>query len=157
MSPQNLAPGFITMDEAVALIKSDNRKDPVIDMDYIVSRTKWIETGQNFRIPKIARLATPYRDRRGHIVEFEKKGSVYVAISTNFEKELLKKTIFDKFRELTGKEYKERITRGMSTVADDAEGVNAVKPRARKSSAKEGDSIANGGAIIDTNGDGLAV
>lgn len=157
MSPQNLPQGFVTIDEAVELIKSDNRKDPVVDMDYIVSRIKWVETGHNFRVPKIRRLEKPYRDRRGHIVEFENTGNVYVFISTNFEKELLKKTILDKFRELTGKEYRDKITRGVSTVADDAEGVNAVKPRANKSNTKEGTSITNGGAIIDTNGENLAV
>ena len=155
MSPQNLAPGFISIDDAVALIKSDTRSNPVVDMDWMVLRTKWIQTGQNFRIPKIRRLEKPYRNRQGRLVEFEHVGDANVTIFTKFEKELLKKTILDKFRELTGHEYAAKNVRGISTVADDAEGVNAVKPRPNKPNAKEGDSIANGGAVIDSNGEGI--
>ena len=35
MQPTNLSPGFSTIDEAVRLIQSDTRKNPVVDMDYI--------------------------------------------------------------------------------------------------------------------------
>ncbi len=56
MSPTNLAPGFISIDDAVALIKSDTRSNAVVDMDYIVSRINWIEVNHNFRLPKIRRL-----------------------------------------------------------------------------------------------------
>ena len=93
MSPQNLAPGFISIDDAVALIKSDTRSNPVVDMDWMVLRTKWIQTGQNFRIPKIRRLEKPYRNRQGRLVEFEHVGDANVTIFTNFEKELLKKKL----------------------------------------------------------------
>lgn len=158
MSPNNLAPGFISVDDAVALIKSDTRANPVIDMDYIVSRLDWIDTNHNFRIPKVRRLKPEevYRSKRGKIIDYENTGSVYVSVNTSFDKELLKKTIRDKYRELVGKEYQAKITRGVSTVADDAEGRNAVRPRANKSIAKEGDSI-GGQGITTTNGAGLEV
>lgn len=158
MSPTNLAPGFISVDDAVALIKSDTRSNPVVDMDYIVSRINWIEVNHNFRIPKIRRLKADeiYRTKRGKIVEYETIGEANVSIMTNFDKELLKKTIRDKYRELVGHEYKEKITRGISTVADDAEGRQAVQPRANKPIAKEGDSIGDHG-ITTTNGAGLEV
>ena len=82
---------------------------------------------------------------------------MYVQINTAYENELLKKTIMDKYEELVGHEYRELATRGMSTVADDAEGRNAVAPRARKTTmAKEGDSIGSG-EIITTNGEGMTV
>ena len=144
----NLAPGFISVDDAVALIKSDTRSNPVVDMDYIVSRINWIEVNHNFRIPKIRRLKADeiYRTKRGKIVEYETIGEANVSIMTNF----------DKYRELLGHEYKEKITRGISTVADDAEGRQAVQPRANKPIAKEGDSIGDHG-ITTTNGAGLEV
>ena len=158
MSPTNLAPGFISIDDAVALIKSDTRSNPVVDMDYIVSRINWIEVNHNFRIPKIRRLKPEdvYRTKRGKIVEYQHIGDANVAILTSFDKELLKKTIRDKYRELVGHEYEEKITRGVSTVADDAEGKQAVQPRANKPIAKEGDSI-GGHGITTTNGAGLEV
>lgn len=154
----NLAPGFISVDDAVKLIKSDTRENPVVDMDYLVSRIKWVETAHNFRIPKIRRLKQEeiYKTKRGKIVEYERLGDSYIYVANNFEKELVRKTILDKFRELVGHEYKEQTVRAMSTVADDAEGTTAVKPRANKPIAKEGQSIA-GGDIINSNGEGLQV
>lgn len=154
----NLSPGFSTVDEAVALIKSDTKEHPVVDMDYIVNKTIWIETNHNFRIPLVKRLSRDeiYKTRRGKIIEYEHTGDMYVCIATNFEKELLKKTIFDKFRELVGHEYREAGVRATSTVADDAQGRDAVRPRSNKPIAKEG-AIIGGGETINSNGDGLTV
>jgi hypothetical protein len=128
-------------------------------MDYIVSKLSWLETGHNFRIPKISRLPADkvYRSKRGKLIDYETIGEVNVTIGTNFEKELLKKTILDKYRELVGHEYKEAKVRAMSTVADDAQGRSAVQPRANvKPIAREG-AVIGGGEIINSNGDGLSV
>lgn len=159
MSPNsNLSPGFVTVEEACELIKSDTRQNPVVDMDYIVSRKKWIETAHNFRIPKVRRLAPNevYRTKRGKVVEYETTGEVNVYLATNFDKELLIKTINDKYRELMGREYKELTTKAVSTVADDAQGRDAVRPRANKPIAQEGQSI-GGGQVVTTNGENLTV
>lgn len=160
MTPNNeLAPGFITIDQAVELIKSDSRDNPTIDMDYISSHTVWIEVNQNFRIPKVRKLKPEEvrRTKYGKIKDEEHIGDVYVAITTNYERELLKKTIFDKFREMTGKEYKELGVRARSTVADDAQGKAAVQPRVNaKPIAKEG-AIIGEGTTMDTNGQNITV
>lgn len=158
MQEKNLSPGFISVDKACELIKSDTRENPVVDMDYLVSRLKWVETAHNFRIPKIRRLKPEevYRTKRGKVIEYENIGDAYIYIATNFEKELVRKTILDKFRELVGHEYKEQTVRAMSTVADDAQGKAAVQPRTNKPIAKEGQSISSGN-IINSNGEGLSV
>lgn len=154
-----LSPGFITVDAACELIKSDTRENPVVDMDYLVGHIVWIETRHNFRIPKIRRLSRDeiYRTRRGVVVEYENTGDVYVYIENNFDRELLKKTILDKFKELVGHEYKEIGVKARSTVADDAQGKAAVQPRNNtKPIAKEG-AVISGGEVIQSNGDGLSV
>lgn len=158
MTPNNLAPGFITVDEACELIKSDTDANPVVDMDYLAAHDNWIEVGHNFRIPKIRRLAADeiYRTKRGKIVDFEHTGDAYVYLATAFEKELLKKTIYDKFKELTGREFKSAGTKARSTVADDAQGTNAVRPRANKPIAKEG-AVIGDGTTTTTNGQNLTV
>ena len=46
--------------------------------------------------------------------------------------------------------------RAMSTVADDAQGREAVRPRANKPIAKEGTNI-GGGETVTSNGEGLQV
>lgn len=154
-SSSTLAPGFVSVDDAVKLIKTDTRENPVVDMDYLVSRLKWVETSHNFRIPKIRRLKPEEirRTKRGKIIEYENIGDVYICIATNFEKELVRKTILDKFRELVGREYKEQTVRAMSTVADDAQGTAAVRPRSNaKPIAKEG-SVISEGTTTTSNGD----
>lgn len=158
MQNNNLAPGFVSIDDAIELIKSDTRQNPVVDMDYLVNKTVWIEVGHNFRIPKIRRLNSEevYRTKRGKVVEYETVGEVNVAVNTSFEKELLKKTIFDKYRELVGHEYKEAGVRAISTVADDAQGRAAVQPRVNKPIAKEG-SLIGDGSTVTTNGENLEV
>ena len=158
---QQLPPGFITIDQAVELIKSDTRDEPVVDMDYLAAHKIWLDRNgpaHNFRIPKIKKLPEDkiYKTKRGKYVYFEHTGDVYVQINTAFENELLKKTIMDKYKELVGHEYRELATRGVSTVVDDGEGRNAATPRARKPMAKEGDSIGSG-ETITTNGEGVSV
>ena len=154
-----LSPGFMEIDKACELIKSDTRENPIVDMDYLVGHIVWIETSHNFRIPRIRRLKPDevYTTRRGKVIEYENTGDVYVYIATNFEKELLKKTILDKYRELVGHEYKQAGIKARSTVADDAQGTAAVKPRNNtKPIAKEG-SVIGGGEIVNSTGDGLSV
>lgn len=155
MQPNNLSPGFIPVEEACELIKSDTRENPVVDMDYLVGHIVWIEANHNFRIPKIRRLKPEEvrRTKRGKVIEYENIGDVYVYLATNFEKELLKKTILDKFRELVGHEYKEIGVKARSTVADDAQGKAAVQPRVNtKPIAKEGALIGEG-TVATSNGD----
>lgn len=155
MQPNNLSPGFVPVEEAVELIKSDTRENPVVDMDYLVGHIVWIEANHNFRIPKIRRLKPEEvrRTKRGKVIEYDNIGDVYVYLATNFEKELLKKTILDKFRELVGHEYKEIGVKARSTVADDAQGKAAVQPRVNtKPIAKEGALIGEG-TVATSNGD----
>ena len=155
MQPNNLSPGFVPVEEAVELIKSDTRENPVVDMDYLVGHIVWIEANHNFRIPKIRRLKPEEvrRTKRGKVIEYENVGDVYVYLATNFEKELLKKTILDKFREPVGHEYKEIGVKARSTVADDAQGKAAVQPRVNtKPIAKEGALIGEG-TVATSNGD----
>lgn len=158
-STNQLSPGFITIDNACELIKANTRENPAIDMDYLVGHIVWIETSHNFRIPKIKRLSRDeiYRTKRGKVVEYEHTGDLYVYIATNFEKELLRKTILDKYRELVGHDYKEIGVRARSTVADDAQGKAAVQPRVNtKPIAKEGALIGDG-VVVDTNGANLTI
>lgn len=158
MQNNSLPPGHSSVEEAVALIKTDTRQNPVVDMDYIAHKAIWIEPNRNFRIPLVKRLPKDkiYRTRRGKTIEYERTGSMTVKVNTNFDKELLKKTIYDKYRELVGREYQQINVRAMSTVADDAQGKEAVRPRRNKPIAKEGANIGDG-TTMTSNGEGLQV
>lgn len=156
---ENLPAGFISVDDAVALIKKDTRDNPVVDMDYLISHINWIELAHNFRIPRV-RLLPPdqvRRSRNGKMIYEEIIGNEYVYLDTPFNTELLKKTIYDKYREEVGHEYREVLTRGISTVADDKSGNSAVKPRKNTPNTKVGAVIGSGSGTSTTNGQGLNV
>lgn len=158
----NLPKGFITVEDAVELIKKSTRKVPVVDMDYIRDSYNWIETGKNFRIPLIRMLteeeyieASKRPNRTGRVPDTEHTGDANVYVATNYEKELLKKTIDDKYQELTGHEYRKANVRGVSTVADDAQGRSAVRPHKNKPNLEDGGSIIGTHGV--SNGEGLNV
>lgn len=159
MNPNNNIPiGHISVDDAVKLIKQDSRQNPIVDMDYLIQHIVWLDRNgeaKTFRIPKVRRLKPEevYKTRTGKIVDYETTGEANVFINTPFERELLKQTIRDKYREEVGHEYQAKTVRAFSTVADDAQGTNAVRPRANtKPIAKEGASIGDGG-MTTSNGD----
>lgn len=135
-----LPKGFISIEEAVALIKSDTRSDAKVNTKWLVSHIDWIEEAHNFRIPLMKTV-------EGKAVEI---GSRYVAITTSYERELLKKTIRDHYRDMVGREYEEQTTRAISTVSDEEQSGGAVRPRRSKSIAKEGAAIS--AQNITTNG-----
>lgn len=156
-SNNTLPPGFISVEDAVELIKSDTREDPKVDTQYLMDNLRWIDVQRNVRIPRLRKLPADkvYRTPQGKVISFERPGSVNVAVSSAYERELLKETIRNKFKELSGQEYQEQFVRASSTVADDAQGKEAVRPRANKPIAEPGSAI--GGGEVTTNGEGITV
>lgn len=161
LANRNLPKGFITVDEACELIRSDSKTDAKVDTKYLVQHLDWIEVSRNFRIPKV-RTATeediklfmqknPGRRPRATV----EVGSVYVAIETPYQKELLAKTIRDHYRDMVGREYMQRKTRSITTVADEEGSGMRVQPRVNPNSiAKEGDTISSG-RTMTTNSEGM--
>lgn len=163
MDPKSLPNGFITVEEAVALINSDTRDDAKVDTQYLVSHIDWIEEAHNFRIP-LVRLSTKeemeailkrYPGRR--LNGLTSLGSKTVAINTAYEKELLKQTIRNHYKEMAGREYEKPAVRGLSSVADEETGGGQVKPRRSKTIAKEGETIGSGQSRITNSADGAGL
>ena len=163
MNNNPLPNGFISVDEAVALIKSDKRDDAKVDADWLAWHIDWVEEAHNFRIP-LVRFATqaemeaemkahPGRRPSGLI----HTGSKYVQILTSFEKELLKKTIRDHYRENAGRDFVKPSTRGISTVMDEETGGSERPRRTKKTIAKEGGVIGTGGSRTTNSADGAGV
>ena len=158
-----LPKGFISIDDAVALINSDTRSDAKVDTKWLVRHIDWIEEAHNFRIPVVrfatkeeieaARKAHPGRRPNGLV----NLGSKYVQVLTSFEKELLKKTIRDHYREMAGREYAEETTRGISTVMDEETGGSERPRKTKKTIAKEGETIGTGSSRTTNSADGAGV
>lgn len=163
MDPKSLPNGFITVEEAVALINSDTRDDARVDTQYLVSHIDWIEEAHNFRIP-LVRLTTKeelqaimkrYPGRRPN--GLTRLGSKTVTINTAYEKELLKQTIRNHYKEMAGREYEKPTVRGLSSVADEETGGGQVKPRRSKTIAKEGETIGSGQSRVTNSADGAGL
>lgn len=163
MDPKSLPNGFITVEEAIALINSDTRDDAKVDTQYLVSHIDWIEEAHNFRIP-LVRLATkeeiekimkryPGRRPNGLI----SLGSKTVSINTAYEKEYLKQAIRNHYKEVAGREYEAPTVRGLSTVADEEQSGGAAKPRRSKTIAKEGETIGSGQSRVTNSADGAGL
>lgn len=163
MDPKSLPNGFITVEEAVALINSDTRDDAKVDTQYLVSHIDWIEEAHNFRIP-LVRLSTKeeieaimkrYPGRRPN--GLTRLGSKTVTINTAYEKELLKQTIRKHYKEMAGRDYEAPLVRGLSSVSDEETGGGAVKPRRSKTIAKEGETIGSGQSRVTNSSDGAGL
>ena len=163
MNNNPLPNGFISVNDAVALINSDKRDDAKVDTQWLAGHIDWIEEAHNFRIPVVrfatkeeieaARKAHPGRRPNGLI----NLGSKYVQVLTSFEKELLKKTIRDHYREMAGREYAEETTRGISTVMDEETGGSERPRKTKKTIAKEGETIGTGSSRTTNSADGAGV
>lgn len=163
MDPKSLPNGFISVEQAVALINSDTRDDAKVDTQYLVSHIDWIEEAHNFRIP-LVRLSTKeeidaimkrYPGRRPN--GLTRLGSKTVTINTAYEKELLKQTIRNHYKEMVGREYEKPAVRGLSSVADEETGGGQVKPRRSKTIAKEGETIGSGQSRVTNSADGAGL
>lgn len=130
----------ISINEAIDLIKSDTRQDPVVDTVYLVNASaRFMRVGGNFTI----KLLTRAKD--GRIVE---NGSLFVPINSEWEKAQLQHVINEHYTE-TSKTHKvvdptKVGTKKMTSVSDTSTGSITI-PREvediNTESIKKGESI----------------
>lgn len=163
MDRSSLPNGFITVEDAVDLIKTNTFEKPTVDIKYLVGHLDWVEVAHNFRIPKVrlvtkeeyTELLKKFPGRRPS--ELTSVADEYVTLRTSYEVELLKKTIRDNYRDITGHAYNKANTRGITTVIDEEKGTDAA-PRATKNTiAKEGSVIGSGSTVSTNSADGAGV
>ena len=155
--------GFISVDDAVKLIKSNKFDEPTVDIKRLANNVDWIELNHNFAIPKVRlitkdeylSLSKKYPGRKPS--ELVSKEVVTVTLRSSYEVELLKKTIFDNYREVSGRMFQPKTTRGVTTVKDQESG-SGVTPRVtKKTIAKEGDIIGAGSTSTTNSEDSAGV
>lgn len=90
---KNLPNGFVSVEEAIALIQADTRTNATVDIAFLVKNIPWLERNKNFTIKLL-------RHENGKVVD---NGIKYVAIDTDYQKELLKHAITEHYKDLSGK------------------------------------------------------
>ena len=108
----NLPNGFISLDEAIALIKSDTRKDPKVDIDFLVRNFAYIAPAHNFTIKLLK------RDASGKIVG---NGERFVQFANEYETAIFEHAVSDKYKELVGHDFDKNPVRNITTTVTDAE------------------------------------
>lgn len=138
----NLQPGFITIAEAIKLIESDTRKDPVVDGDFLVDSSPYIRVGGNFNI----KLLTRAKD--GRIVD---NGNRYVQITSEWEKAQLVHAIFEHYKQATGKALKpEEIgVHSITTAIDEDKNPTGAIREMDEPMTKVGDATVGGESEIN--------
>lgn len=136
---RRLANGFITVEEAIELIKQDTRDKAVVDLQFLTNNIPFLKVKQNYNI----RLLKTLDD--GRVVY---NGERYVTIMSNYEKEILKKAILDAFAVSTGKQL-DADNYGINRITTVVEGEgqtvqNVGRPQVNTTSTvKVGDDISN--------------
>lgn len=134
MENNGLPRGFITIQQAIELIESDTRRDPVVDTAFLLRNIPYLKLGQNYNI----KLLT--RDDDGRIVE---NGSKYVQILTERDLVNLREAIGDHYKLVTGRNVDTNSIglRRMTTVSDDEKNPAAKNIVNEESKIKFGDEL----------------
>ena len=124
---------FITVKEAIELIKSDTRQNPVVDIKQMVENYNFIELFHNYRIPLLT------LDKNGNVVE---NGNRYITFEKELDVLMFKDVVLSHYREMTSARYEEEAitnpTRSITTV-NDPEKNPTSRPQANPNGAKVGD------------------
>lgn len=136
MENNGLPRGFITIQQAIALIESDTRKDPVVDTQFLLNNIPYLKLGQNYNI----KLLT--RDDNGNIVE---NGNKYVQILSERDLVNLREAISDHYKNVTGRVVDSNSIglRRMTTVSDDEKNPTARNMVNEESKIKYGDELSS--------------
>lgn len=108
----NLPKDFITLDEAIKLIQSDTRKDPKVDIDFLVRNFAYIAPAHNFTIKLLK------RNGAGKIIP---NGTRFVQFANEYETGLFEHTVSEKYKELTRKELDTASVKNITTAVTDSE------------------------------------
>lgn len=163
MDNRKLPKGFIEVEEAVELIKSNTFDKPTVDIKKLANSLDWIEVNHNFAIKKM-RLITKeeYAEKLKQFPgrrpsELISLGVVTATLRSAYEVELLKKAIKDNYREVSGRMFDPKNTRGVTTVLDQESGGGARPRSSKKTIAKEGDLIGAGSTSTTNSADSAGV
>ena len=125
-NPQ-LPPGFITVDEAIALIKKDKRDNAVVDLKFLVDNIPYLQKRHNYNI----RLLKTVKDEATGQNKTVRNGTVYVPLATEYDAQILLHAITDAYRERTNIAISEDAlgVNCVTTMIDEQKSISDVRPR----------------------------
>lgn len=134
--------GFVDFDTVLSLVRSETRKDPKIDISFLMRNHNYIDTKHNLTVPLLK------RDETGKIVS---DGHLWVEIETEAQKWVLKEAIANKYQELSGKTLKleEMGLRRITAAVDEQKNADGRPTINHESTTKFDDMIAQDTRIVE--------
>lgn len=138
MQQQNLPRGFISIEEAIKLIESDTRKDAKVDTSFLLRNLPYLRTDGNYTIKKLR-----HDKETGRVVG---NGEVFVMVTSDYEKEMLKHAIVEHYRNVTGRTIDpDNIgLRSLTTTVDEETNLGAAIINNDKPTIKPGEDLGTG-------------
>lgn len=138
MQQQNLPRGFISIEEAIKLIESDTRKDAKVDTSFLLRNLPYLRTDGNYTIKKLR-----HDKETGRVVN---NGEVFVMVTSDYEKEMLKHTIVEHYRNVTGRTIDpDNIgLKSLTTTVDEETNLGAAIINNDKPTIKPGEDLGTG-------------
>lgn len=139
---ETLAPGFITVAEALDLINSFTREKPTVDINFLLDNMELIQEKHNLTIRMPRKQIVDSMGNR----KWTSDPSVHITIRTLLEQEQVRDAVKKKYQEMTGKtlNVEELGLRRVTTVMDDQKNKDSRPMVNEESEIKLGDTINSG-------------
>lgn len=122
MQNSNVPIGFISVDEAIKLIKADKLGNSTVDVNWLVRNFRWIEPAHNFTIRLMKTDKNTGRRVDAGVTQIQFPAAN--ASGSNLQVETFKETIREVYRERTRKELNENPVRSITTARGGEEGTS---------------------------------
>lgn len=129
-----LAPGFVTVERAIELIKADTRDKAVVDLQFLVNNIPYMKVGRTYNIRLL-------KTENGKVL---RDGTVYVQIANDYDKAVLLRAITDAYNQRTGILVSEKtagVNRITTVVDEEAQQTTGAPRENTNSDMKAGDAI----------------
>lgn len=132
--------GFISFEDALALIDSDTRADAKVDIKFLMDNINFVESKHNLNIPLL-------KTENGRVFE---NGHVYVQIGDEAEKFAMRKKIQSHFEELSGRkiDVNQIGLKRVTTMVNDENNIQG-RPQVNTESDMTYNSEINSGVIVN--------
>lgn len=132
----NIPVGFVSLNEAIALINSDTRSDAKVDTAFLLRNLPYLRVDGNYTIKKM-------KHEDGRVVG---DGETFVHINNEYERAMLEHAITEHYRVVTGNIVNPETIglRSLTTTVDDEKNAGGRLMENTNPSIKAGDELGSG-------------
>lgn len=94
---QPLPPGFIPVEDAIAIIKADKRDDATVDLQFLVNNLPYLKAKHRYNI----RLLKTVKDEKTGQPKVVRNGTTYVFLPTEYDVQILYRAIAEAYEDRT--------------------------------------------------------